>query len=486
MPKLCKKIALLIAKDLNIDTAIYDPVRLFRMNNTINGKSGLYKIALTEAELMNKTIDDIKVLARAKRDISFDTKEVNVGLLKELASTIKESRIKSETKKSEGRINKLTLHGTKLCYWRMLQGVDQGIRDQCAIRIAADYAKKGMPAEIAYKYMQAWNSICRPPLEDDEIKAKVASAYGSQVYDYGCNDEILSQFCHEDCFLFDNSEAKEETIKVYQLSELSEHYKEYITNMGKRKILYPCLPKITSAIKGHRPGEVTTVLARPGVGKSLLGQSLIHYVSNIQKVASIMFSMEMPKELVFERSISMEFELNTEEVEKAYAKNQIEDIENHISTLNNMYFVDKCNLSLSEMQKTVEGIGNIGFVVMDYMSLVKGIGKDDYERTSYVARRLKDFAKETETAVLMISQVSRKGGDGTEPVNLEDGRNSGAIEEGADFVLGMHRNLKNLKEVVCQLLKNRRGETGVSENMQLLGSSVKFVSTEDWGLEDEQ
>lgn len=486
MPKTCKKIASFIANDLNIDTSIYEAVRLFRIENTINGKSGLYKIGLTDNELQKLSINQIKELAKTKRNVKLNIAEVSDGLLNDLAISLKEGNVSQPIRSTEGRINKINLNGTKLCFWRIMQGVEQGIRDECAIRLATDYAKKGMPAQIAYEYLKAWNNLNHPSLEDNEIKAKIASAFGSQVYDYGCNDDILKKFCHEDCFLFGDIEKKDDIIPIYQMVQLSEIYKEYVKNLDKKKILYPCLPKISKVMRGHRPGEVTTVLARPGIGKSLLGQSLLHFVANIQKVPGCMFSMEMPKELIFERGVSMEFEMETDEVEKAYVRNNYADIESHISLLNNIYYVDKCNLSLNDMRSILESIGNIGFVVIDYMSLIKGIGKDIYEQVSYIARRLKDFAKETNTAVFTICQVSRAGGDGTEPINLTHARDSGAIEEGADFVIGLWRDPTNQKEVIARLLKGRRGGIGETENMKLLGESVKFISTEDWRLENNE
>ena len=483
LPKVCRQLAILIAKDLNIDTTIYDPVRLFRLNNTINGKSGLYKVALAEAELNTQNIEDIKQLALTPRDIKFNTKEVSEGILKDIMETIKESPVSQPLKKSEGRINKIYLNGTKLCLWRLMQGVGEGIRDEAGIRLASDYAKKGMPAEITHELMKAWNKFNKPPLSDQEITAKVASAYGSQVYDFGCNDDILRKFCHEDCFLFEKGDKPDEVIPVYQMAQLSDIYKEYIKNISTKKILYPCLPKITNIMRGHRPGEVTIILARPQIGKSLIGQTLIHFVANIQRVPSVMFSLEMPKELVFERGVSMELEISTDEVEEAYKHDKEDRIKAHVDTINNVYYVDKCNLSLNDIQATIERIGGVGFVVIDYMSLVRGIGKDIYERVSYVARGLKNLAKETNTSVMMLCQVSRDNGEETTTIKIDSGRDSGAIEEGGDFVIGMWRNPNNDTEITCRLLKARRGGSGATENMMLCGKSVKFVSTEDWGLE---
>ena len=61
-----------------VDTQIYDNKRLFRMPNTINGKTGLYKIQLTAKELLNLSENQILEMAKQPRqyiniDRSFNT-----------------------------------------------------------------------------------------------------------------------------------------------------------------------------------------------------------------------------------------------------------------------------------------------------------------------------------------------------------------------------------------------------------------------------
>jgi hypothetical protein len=56
----------------SIDTGIYDKVRLWRLSNSINPKSGLYKIPLTIDEL-SLSLDEIKELAKNPRpDLTFE------------------------------------------------------------------------------------------------------------------------------------------------------------------------------------------------------------------------------------------------------------------------------------------------------------------------------------------------------------------------------------------------------------------------------
>ena len=47
-----------ILRDIPFDTSVYDTLRLWRLENTQNAKSGLYKIRLTITEARTLTIDE--------------------------------------------------------------------------------------------------------------------------------------------------------------------------------------------------------------------------------------------------------------------------------------------------------------------------------------------------------------------------------------------------------------------------------------------
>ena len=64
-----RRIALEISSGIEIDTSIYDSVRLWRIPNTINGKTGLYKISISIEELFNLSIEQIKDLAKSPRPL---------------------------------------------------------------------------------------------------------------------------------------------------------------------------------------------------------------------------------------------------------------------------------------------------------------------------------------------------------------------------------------------------------------------------------
>jgi hypothetical protein len=79
-----------------VDLGVYTTPRMWRIPNTINPKSGLYKIPLTLNQLMTLTIDEIKVLAKTPMDFDEYEIEVNPQAKSELKELFNQSQNKLE------------------------------------------------------------------------------------------------------------------------------------------------------------------------------------------------------------------------------------------------------------------------------------------------------------------------------------------------------------------------------------------------------
>ena len=97
-------------------------------------------------------------------------------------------------------------------------------------------------------------------------------------------------------------------------------------------------------------------------------------------------------------------------------------------------------------------------------------GENRQQAVSDISRMLKIMAKELQVPVLCLSQLSRANEkrEDKRPM-LSDLRESGAIEQDADVVIGLYRDgyynkeceNPNLAEAI--ILKNRKGQTGTVE-----------------------
>ena len=84
----------------------------------------------------------------------------------------------------------------------------------------------------------------------------------------------------------------------------------------------------------------------------------------------------------------------------------------------------------------------IDLIIVDYLQLMQGDRKFDnrVQEVSEISRSLKGLARELDTPVLAVSQLSRapEGRSSHEP-QLSDLRESGSIEQDADVVLFIYR-----------------------------------------------
>lgn len=261
--------------------------------------------------------------------------------------------------------------------------------------------------------------------------------------------------------------------EVISVSGAKEIYRQYVADIQKRKVNFGW-PTIDKATRGLVPGDVCLIFARTNVGKSALAQSMQLSIWERQKIKSIFFSLEMPVTSVYERMASMVSGWEEDAIEKVFLAGDegrlLEQMERYEE---GVFFVEKGKLMLKDIARITKTVDDIGVVFVDYMGLVKALGRTSYERISDIAVNLKAMAKEMNVAMVCVCQLSRKAGDGSVPVTLDMVRDSGQIEEAADIVLGMHRDEKQ-GCVRLSVLKARRGRKGVSCEVDFTGDTPKI------------
>lgn len=188
-----RKVAIKLASGINIDTAIYDKTRIFRLPNTINEKSGLHKIELYPFEAMSLEIDDIQkraLLPAEKLDIEND-----IDASKELTELYHEDLNKRKSVKGEQ--SKVR---TKICMSKLMTGVGSGERDNVGVRVSSHLRQSGLTPKMMFVALDEWNNTNDPPLNDEELTRIYEQ--GLQDYEFGCHDPILKQNCDPNCLFY--------------------------------------------------------------------------------------------------------------------------------------------------------------------------------------------------------------------------------------------------------------------------------------------
>lgn len=244
------------------------------------------------------------------------------------------------------------------------------------------------------------------------------------------------------------------------------------------------LPDLDRMILGLNKSELILIAARPGMGKTSIALNMLLYAAmNLHKTVA-MFSLEMSREQLVTRLLSRASLVPSQNLLTGnLSDQQWRDITDAAQTVSatNVLIDDNPSLTVSEMNAQCRRIQNLDLVVIDYLQLMQSAGSghtwSNESRTqavSDISRMLKIMAKELNVPVICLSQLSRANESRTDkrPM-LSDLRESGAIEQDADVVIGLYRDgyynkeceNPNLAEAI--VLKNRKGSTGTVELLWL-------------------
>lgn len=241
---------------------------------------------------------------------------------------------------------------------------------------------------------------------------------------------------------------------------------------------------------GWHKGQLIIVAARPGMGKTSFMLNTALYSALQGQTSVAVFSMEMTREELAMRLLSMEARVDSNRLKNA-SKLQEQDWKHLQRAAGEMheaqlYLDDTPALNILEIKSRCRRIQNqhgLGLVVVDYLQLMRGLGKAGagYSREqeiSEISRGLKAMAKELEVPVIAASQLSREveRREKGKP-KLSDLRESGAIEQDADIVLFIHRDKENpemQREAELIIGKHRSGNTG-EVKLAWFGQYTKFA-----------
>ena len=189
----------------SIDTQIYDNKRLFREPNSINSKTGYYKVPILLTDLRTMNYDDLIEYASSPKQLSISiNKEYNDKARKAFDTYITE--IQDKQKRSINHkvartmlVNKELLPCVK---YILANGATKGNRNNIAMALASALFQRDLNYDKILNIMNEWNiSKLDEPLSDREIEATTRSAYNN-VKDgkrYGCNAFIDLGICIKGC-----------------------------------------------------------------------------------------------------------------------------------------------------------------------------------------------------------------------------------------------------------------------------------------------
>lgn len=243
------------------------------------------------------------------------------------------------------------------------------------------------------------------------------------------------------------------------------------------------LSKVDSFLQEIKRKEVMFIIGKSGSGKTTFILNLI-YNMIIAKYKVLFNSLELAKESVIPQLIQIHKGETSKRVTNLIRSGEHDtEVMKLITELDeNFRIMDDDGQTMRDLENYILTANETVFdepvqvVFIDYFQYIKKPGKkNNYEETSDMAREMKALAKRTNTFLVVLTQANRDGGgSGDVPLTMSSARDSGAIEESGDYVLGLYRPCVNpllsddeklaiQHDMYCQVLKNRWGALGQAQ-----------------------
>lgn len=272
---------------------------------------------------------------------------------------------------------------------------------------------------------------------------------------------------------------------LFNLNYIMEHPEE-----ANKKGLSSGFPSLDKVIFGLNPSDLILIAARPAMGKTSFAMNIAVNAARINKGKKVaVFSLEMSCEQLVARMLSSEGRISSDQMRTGRIEaSQWKGLHEAAEMLNQieLFIDDTASVSIGEIKAKLRRVNNLGLVVIDYLQLMSTNRKDGnrVNEVSEITRNLKIMAKELNVPVITLSQLSRGPESRTDkrPM-LSDLRDSGSIEQDADIVLFLYRDVyytkdeNNLETSECIVAKNRHGETR-TVNLRFDGQFTRFSDLE--------
>ena len=255
----------------------------------------------------------------------------------------------------------------------------------------------------------------------------------------------------------------------------------------KTKSLNPKLSGIPSGFyeldaftQGFQKSDLIILAGRPSIGKTALSLNIASNLIKTSKLPVLFFSLEMSKEQIMYRLLSMETNINQMRLKNGNLyKNDWIKLNKILKIISKFPFFidDTVNLTIQDIRSKIKTIlfeqNELGLVIIDYIQLMQNSKlktENRVQELSQITRSLKTLAREFNIPIIGLSQLSRNVENRVDkkPI-LSDLRESGSLEQDADLVLMLYKTKTNLdskihtktsQTIELILAKQRNGPTG--------------------------
>lgn len=271
---------------------------------------------------------------------------------------------------------------------------------------------------------------------------------------------------------------------------------EYAKNPGALRGLPTGLKDLDKHLGGLHKSDLIILAARPSVGKSAFSFDIARHIAVRDNKTVAIFSLEMPSVQVIERIMAQQVYMDLWDIRMGNIKDW-DKYSKGVGEISNakLFVDDTAGINIMQLRSKVRRLKlehGLDFVLIDYLQLMQGSGSkgsadNRTQEVGEISRSLKILARELKIPIMALSQLNRSVETRGGVPQLSDLRESGSIEQDADLVMFLSRDMtatedmdaaeENPKiDVSVTIAKHRNGPIGTVK-VRFVPRQTRF---EDW------
>lgn len=265
------------------------------------------------------------------------------------------------------------------------------------------------------------------------------------------------------------------------LPDVFERIDELHRESGKLRGIPTGFNDLDLILAGLQRSDLVILAARPSVGKTSLAMDIARQVAVETRIPVGIFSLEMSKDQLIDRMLCAQANVDLWKM-RTGRLSEDEDFTNighamGVLSETPLFIDDTATTNVMEIRtkaRRLQSEHGLGLLVIDYLQLIESRRniENRVQEVSEITRSLKGLARELNVPILVLSQLNRAVEARVPPIpKLADLRESGSIEQDADVVMFIYREMmhkqdadpqrRNIAEI--HIAKHRNGPTGKVE-----------------------